>query len=114
MSNSNDKEVTLDVELNKDEIYQEAIKTWGPHMQIDMCIEEMAELTQALVKYKRGKGDLHNIAEEIADVSIMLEQMIVVFDCNNKTVNYKRFKLARLKNTLNEVNGGGIHEKQFG
>lgn len=111
MSNGNDKEVTQEddpKELNKDEIYREAINAWGADMQIDMCVEEMAELTQALIKFKRGKGDLNNIAEEIADVSIMLEQMAMVFGCHNKSYAYKQYKLARLKNTLNGLNGGGL------
>lgn len=113
MSNGNDKEVTQEdepKELNKDEIYREAINAWGPDMQIDMCVEEMAELIQALIKYKRGKGDLNNIAEEIADVSIMLEQMAMMFDCHNKSVGFKKFKLARLKNTLNGLKTGGLNK----
>ena len=117
MSNGNNKELTQEddpKELNKDEIYREAIETWGTDMQIDMFIEEASELIQALVKYKRGKGDLNNIAEEIADVSIMLEQMAMVFDCHNKSVGFKKFKLARLKNTLNGMKVGEVHEKQFG
>lgn len=113
MSNGNDKEVTQEdepKELNKDEIYREAINTWGPDMQIDMFIEEASELIQALIKHKRGKGDLNNIAEEIADVSIMLEQMAMVFDCYNQSVSYKKFKLARLKNTLNGMKVGGLNK----
>lgn len=113
MSNGNDKELTQEddpKELNKDEIYREAIDTWGADMQIDMFIEEASELIQALIKYKRGKGDLNNIAEEIADVSIMLEQMAMMFDCHNKSVGFKKFKLARLKNTLNELKTGGLNK----
>lgn len=112
MSNGN-KEVTQEdepKELNKDEIYREAIETWGADMQIDMFIEEASELIQALIKYKRGKGDLNNIAEEIADVSIMLEQMAMMFDCHNKSVGFKKFKLARLKNTLNGLKTGGLNK----
>lgn len=100
MNNTESKVESQDVELNKDEIYKEALNTWGLNMQIDMCIEEMAEFTQALIKYKRGKGDLENIAEEAADVSIMLEQMALAFNCHNKIVWYKQFKLTRLLNLL--------------
>lgn len=106
MSDGNKKEVTQEVELNKDEIYQDAINAWGKEMQIIMCLEEMAELQKELIKHIRGKGKFDCIAEEIADVSIMLEQMVILFDCNYRTVTHKRYKLARLKNTLNEVNGG--------
>lgn len=43
---------------------------YGRNLQILKCIEEMAELTQALLK-----GDEKHIAEEMADVGIMLEQV---------------------------------------
>lgn len=43
---------------------------YGRNSQILKLIEEMAELTQALLK-----GDEKHIAEEMADVSIMLEQV---------------------------------------
>lgn len=89
-----------DVEKNKDEIYTKALSKWGLNAQIDMCIEEMAELMQAFSKYKRGIGDVNQIAEEMADVSIMLEQMALAFDCHNKIVWYKQFKLSRLMNLL--------------
>ena len=48
-----------------------------------MCIEEMAELTKALCKAKRHKRPdnwLASIYEEIADVTIMLEQIVLIFD----------------------------------
>ena len=47
---------------------------YGRNPQILKCIEEMAELTQALLK-----GDEKHIAEEMADVGIMLEQMEYLF-----------------------------------
>ncbi len=100
MSNT---EINVDQKINqveKDEIYKKALSTWGLNAQIDMCIEEMSELMQAFSKYKRGIGDVNQIAEEMADVSIMLEQMAMAFDCHNKIVWYKQFKLTRLLNLL--------------
>lgn len=47
--------------------------------QVDVCIEEMSELIQALCKFKRGKLNLDNLIEEIADVHIMLMQMLLFF-----------------------------------
>lgn len=58
-----------------------AVEQWGPEAQIDMVIEEMAELTKALCKYKRSKTlfqslkSLSDVAEEHADVQIMLSQL---------------------------------------
>lgn len=82
--------------MNK-EILQKAIDTYGINAQLDMCIEEMSELTKAICKYKRVIAQLKdkvsvtaeeakkvsesvdNIAEETADVLIMLEQMKMIF-----------------------------------
>ena len=103
MSEIENMNISQDIELNKDKIYKAALSTWGRSPQILVCIEEMAELTKELIKFERGKGSLENIAEEIADVSIMLEQMALVFDCHNQIVEFKQFKLDRLKNTLEKI-----------
>jgi NTP pyrophosphatase (non-canonical NTP hydrolase) len=61
--------------------------------QINVCIEEMSELTKALCKHNRGKTDIENIKEEIADVHIMLMQMLMFFEIDEdeflKIVDYK-------------------------
>jgi hypothetical protein len=59
-------------------LYEGAVETFGEIPQIDQAIEEMAELTVALNKYKRhvrfGQGThqdvLQRVSEERADVSI--------------------------------------------
>ena len=65
-------------------IYDEATKLWGLVAQYDQCVEEMAEMIVAINKYKRKvlykeyQNDdkvIKNLIEEIADVSICLEQM---------------------------------------
>ena len=86
---------------NNKTIYKKAIETYGEIPQIDVAIEEMAELTQALSKYKRGKQ--HNVEEEIADVSIMLEQLKIIFD-NKKVKKIKNKKIKRLNKGLKIVN----------
>ena len=67
---------------------KQAIKLWGEDAQLDMVIEEMAELTKAILKYKRahpsdkGAAIVH-IAEEYADVKIMLDQLFVTMDSHD-------------------------------
>lgn len=82
-------------------LYEMAIKTYGMQAQIDVAIEEMAELTKALLKTRRvGGGSIYNVAEEIADVEIMLEQLKLIFNCENELAVYRGAKLARLKDRL--------------
>ena len=93
------------------EILEKAIKTYGASKQMDMCIEEMSELTKAICKIKRelSSGDgftkvetLNNLYEEIADVEIMLEQMRIMFASDKEIDEQKEYKLNRLQNRLEE------------
>ncbi len=87
-----------------------AIRVYGANAQIDVAIEEMAELTQALVKAKRYATDKDfdrfrgNVIEEIADVEIMLAQLRIIFGAQEKEIDdVKTFKLKRLADRLKEL-----------
>lgn len=62
-----------------------AITTYGAPAQMDMAVEEMAELTKALCKIKRAQAGcevtaaIGNVIEEMADVQIMLDQLRIIF-----------------------------------
>lgn len=89
--------------MNKQELFQEAIKQYGGVSQITVAIEEMAELTKELVKHLRY-GDTHprdQIIDEVADVEIMLEQLVMLFKFERSEVEArKNFKLNRLGTRL--------------
>lgn len=82
------------------EICQKAINTFGEYTQLDMVIEEMAELTQAISKFKRDK--IHNVEEEIADVEIMLSQLRLMTELFDIKVidEIKEEKLKRLEGVV--------------
>ena len=86
--------VKQDVEKTREEKIHKIGRHYGYDAQSRQCIEEMAELTQAINKYWRtelqyGKNlynpwdgympdsseEYYNLVEEIADVQIVLEQM---------------------------------------
>ena len=52
-------------EEDKFAICYNALTLFGFENQIDMAIEEMSELTSALLHYKRHRE--HNVEEEMAD-----------------------------------------------
>lgn len=81
--------------MKKSEIYKTTIKKWGVEFQIDMMIEECAELIQALQKYKRGTSfkTISNMYEELADVEIMSEQMRIVF--SSTTIDFEKERKIR-------------------
>lgn len=84
-------------------IYEKALNKWGKQFQIDVCIEELSELIHALMKIRRtckNMNDFHrkidNVREEIADVTICIEQMNLIFD-DLKIDKIKIIKLKKLK-----------------
>lgn len=85
--------------MEKDTL-KKAIGTYGCLMQIIVAIEEMAELTKELCKQLRGRDNLEEIAEEIADVNIMMEQQQIIFDCAERVKDYEEAKLQRLRDRL--------------
>lgn len=76
------------------EIYKAAIGCYGAYNQERMATEECAELIQAINHKHRGRKE--NIAEEIADVEIMLEQLKIINRCEEETEKIKRQKIDRL------------------
>ena len=78
-----------------------AISVFGEHAQEEVAIEECSELIQAICHKHRGRE--HNIAEEIADVEIMLMQLKIINRCGNDVANYRQEKIERLKKRLIEL-----------
>ena len=81
---------------NKD-VFETALNKWGADAQTVMVFEEMSELQKELCKHARGADNVEQIAEEIADVQIMLEQMTILHDCEEAVQEYRRSKIERLK-----------------
>ena len=79
------------------EILSAALKTYGAEAQTLMVMEEMSELTKELCKHARGADNTDAIAEEIADVYIMLNQMEILHKVENRVMWWFNAKLARLE-----------------
>ena len=71
-----------------------ALRAWGAEMQSVVAAEELSELQKELCKSVRGEDNADAIAEEIADVQIMLEQMLLLHDCRD-AVDGRRGRVAQ-------------------
>jgi|LakMenE01Jun11ns_1017448.scaffolds.fasta_scaffold9240032_1 NTP pyrophosphatase (non-canonical NTP hydrolase) len=71
--------------------HQKALDKFGSDQQHLKLIEEMAELTQAILKDS-------NIAEEIADVQIVLDQIKLI---HPQWISWEQVKMQRLKEICN-------------
>ena len=61
-----------------EKILKEAIELHGEAHQRLLLVEELSELIKELCKIKRNKGDKTHLAEEIADVEIMIKQAFMM------------------------------------
>lgn len=102
----------------RNDLYREAFQTWGEIPQVDMLVEELAECTvatQKLFKREYSMKRMQDLAGEVADVRIMLEEICLLLDeTNNKPKDYHKdfgkfsdmvaeqllFKLERTKTRL--------------
>lgn len=103
----------LDNANKRDDVLKRCICEYGAPAQVDMCIEEMSELTKALLKYRRksalAKGENVNstseiinlnkaredIIDELADVKIMCRQMELLFQVEDVVERRIDFKINR-------------------
>lgn len=100
--------------IKKDSIViEKAINYFGVQLQIIVAIEELAELQKELTKFLRADNnekcaiyDEDNIIEEIADVTIMIKQLMVIFEVNQEIVDKMiEYKLERLNQYLDNISG---------
>lgn len=102
---------------------QKIADAYGYDAQSRQCIEEMAELTQAINNYWRtdlrygeylynpwdgympdDSEEYRNLVEKIVDVSIMLEQMKFFLACGNDVQKIIEQKLDRQLERIEEQN----------
>lgn len=88
-------------ENNTVKIFGNAIEKYGIEAQSDVAIEEMAELIQAIVKFRRyGKSEnaieyLDGVIEEKEDVKIMMDQLDLIYGDSGEMRDWKVKRLSR-------------------
>lgn len=81
--------------------YKKAIKTYGEKAQKLMAIEEMSELTKEICKDFRGKLNREHLIEEVADVTIVIYQLLMMYKISDKEIQQMcERKMERLKERL--------------
>ena len=80
--------------------YTNALVTYGDTKQMIKCLEELAECSQAICKVLWGGENFDHLAEEIADATITLEQMRLLFNINDLVCEYMDAKVKRLDDNL--------------
>lgn len=87
-------------DAKEEDVMRSALKTFGGMKQVMKAVEELSELQKELCKYFSSEEDKDHIAEEIADVRIMLDQMAMLFDVERDELEWREQKLERLAGRL--------------
>lgn len=76
------------MKYNIDEsVIARSVDHYGEEIQSTVCMEECAELIQAISKAKRGKINRDNMIEEIADVLICIEMLKQMYMISDEKIN---------------------------
>ena len=87
--------------MKYEETLQKAILKYGCTAQITMAVEEMAELLNALAKERRGRATQNDIVTEIADVTIMMWQLAIMYGEQAVEMEIER-KIKRLQERIEQ------------
>lgn len=85
-------------------LYDEAIGKWGVEAQREMIYEEVGELITAVARHRRGRTDRKGVITELADVTIMCEQLAYMLGYEDYEKELDR-KLVRLRDEKLHKNG---------
>lgn len=79
-------------------VYERAVNLWGTPSQLALAVEECSELIKEISKWGRTNNgsDEYKVADEIADVEIMMEQLRYIVG-REKVDAAKKRKLERLR-----------------
>lgn len=94
----------------KNRVLCEIINTYGTNNQMDIAIEEMSELTKALLKLRRygtNSKTIGDVKEEMADVHIMLQQLELIFGDYSYQENEKIIRQLKRTREYKEAKNNG-------
>lgn len=91
-------------------VYADALNTFGPNLQLVVALEELSEVQKEICKVMRGGGSLLHLAEEVADGTIMLEQVRQLFGINEEVCKAMDGKVLRLRQRVEDAKANEAHK----
>ena len=87
--------------------YGKIIEHYGVAAQKVKAIEELSELQKEIAKDLIGQGNIEHVAEEIADVQIMLRQLQMIYG-----IDYSDLNKIMSEKTLRTLYRIAVEEKE--
>lgn len=80
-------------------IYASYIEKNGSDSTILKAVEELSELSHALMHFRKSKATEDEVIKEIVDVQIECEKLSILFN-KNKIEDYRKIKLEKISKKL--------------
>ena len=87
-----------------------AVQHYGAEHQKRKAVEEMGELITALSREQDGRATPEQVITEIADVHLMVRQLMVIYGVDSCIKEYDR-KQRRLLRRMDKETGGNYRKK---
>ena len=84
-------------EVDRSELFADVVRLRGVDYQARMVSEECGELLVALSQYLRGRTHALALAEEVADVQVMLDQIPYIVEAARPPIVVGMFRSAVLE-----------------
>ena len=81
-------------------VYTNALATYGITGQLLKTLEELTEVQVEIHRVLEGRPDIHHLAEEVADATLMLEQVRLFFGINDEVCEVMDNKVVRLQRMI--------------
>jgi len=83
------------------DVLRATIIKWGEPLQMVMVIEEATELNKEICKWLRGRNNKDELTEEVADLLIMLQQLLFITGITSHELQQQAdLKIERIKKAL--------------
>lgn len=94
-------------------VYDDALDTFGPTKQVTKALEELTEAQLEICRALDGRADVIHLAEEVADATIMLEQVRRIFGIDAEVCRFMDAKVLRLRQRVEQQRGHVALRKAF-
>jgi|688.fasta_scaffold10594_26 NTP pyrophosphatase (non-canonical NTP hydrolase) len=93
----------MDVKERMLSLCKQALDKWGNDVQLIKVVEELTELSLEVQHLRYGKSDIYEVKNELADVMIMLNQLMMMLEITNDDLEVViDSKLNKLDKKLSE------------
>ncbi len=91
--------------MNREKFVRKIAEHGDSREQVIVCMEELGELSHALSKWLRGVSDMENLSEEIADVTLCLDELREIFGVGSLEIE------ERIQEKIDRFYGTGEKEE---